>query len=385
MSIFHDSARLLGGVGIGAGLMYFLDSRTGARRRAAIRDRTTHLMKTQSDTASKGVRDLRNRSRGLVARARQSFEGAPSDRVLEERVRARIGRAVAHPSSIDALAVDGRVILSGPVLESEADRLVEEVGKVRGARSVDDYLLRFPSGEHIPGLQGAGKQRPTPTARDSWMPAFRLLGGAAGGTAILYGLGRRGPIGAMAAVGGGLLTVRAMANLPLRRLVGIGGGRRAVDLRKTLTIHAPVEEVYEQWARFESFPRFMDHVKTVHVSDGGARSHWKVEGPGGIGLSWDAEVTNRIEDELFAWRTVPGSSVEHAGIIRFEPIDGSTRVDIQMSYNPPGGALAHVMAALLGADPKSRLDEELVRFKSLLEEGRTTAHGQQVTREDLHS
>lgn len=386
MSIFHDSAALLGGVGLGAGLMYFYDSRSGARRRARIRDRGTHLIKSQSETASKGVRDLRNRSRGLIARARHSFEGAPSDRVLEERVRAQLGRVVSHAGSIDVLAVQGRVILSGPVLESEADELVRTVERVRGVRSVDDYLLRFPSGEHIPGLQGQGKPRPRPMLkRDNWTPALRLVGGAGGSALALYGLGRRGPIGTVAAIAGGLLAVRCMADMPVRRVVGIGAGRRAVDLRKTLTIDAPVDEVYQQWARFESFPRFMEHVKSVHVSDGGDRSHWKVEGPGGIGLSWDAEVTNRIDNELFSWRTVPGSAVEHAGIIRFEAIDGQTRVDIRMSYNPPGGAIAHVMAALLGADPKRTLDEELVRFKSLLEEGRTRAHGQRVTREELHS
>jgi uncharacterized membrane protein len=386
MSIFHDSAALLGGVGLGAGMMYFLDARSGARRRATLRDRGTHLMKAQADTASKGVRDLRNRSRGLMARARHSFEGAPSDRVLEQRVRSRLGRAVSHVSSIDVLAVGGRVILSGPVLESEASELVRTVERVRGVRRVDDYLLRFPSGERIPGLQGQGKARPrSMLKRDHWTPALRLVGGVAGGAAVLYGIGRRGPIGTGAAIGGGLVLVRSMADMPLRRMLGIGAGRRAVDLRKTMTIDAPVDEVYEQWARFDCFPRFMEHVKSVHVSDGGNRSHWKVEGPGGLGLSWDAEVTNRIEDELFAWRTVPGSAVEHAGIIRFEPVDGATRVDIRMSYNPPGGAIAHVVAALLGADPKRTLDQELVRFKSLLEEGRTRAHGHRVTREELHS
>jgi YHS domain-containing protein len=41
------------------------------------------------------------------------------------------------------------------------------------------------------------------------------------------------------------------------------------------------------------------------------------------------------------------------------------------------------VAALLGQDPKRALDDDLVRLKSLLEEGRTRAHGQRVTRDDL--
>jgi len=54
-----------------------------------------------------------------------------------------------------------------------------------------------------------------------------------------------------------------------------------------------------------------------------------------------------------------------------------------MSYNPPGGALGHGLATLLGSDPKRAMDEDLVRFKSLLEAGRTRAHGERVTREEL--
>jgi uncharacterized membrane protein len=41
-----------------------------------------------------------------------------------------------------------------------------------------------------------------------------------------------------------------------------------------------------------------------------------------------------------------------------------------MSYNPPGGALAHGVLYLLRGDLKHRLDEDLVRMKTALETGR---------------
>jgi hypothetical protein len=37
--------------------------------------------------------------------------------------------------------------------------------------------------------------------------------------------------------------VRAVTNLETRRLVGVGRGRRAVDLHKNLDVSAPVETV----------------------------------------------------------------------------------------------------------------------------------------------
>jgi uncharacterized membrane protein len=40
-----------------------------------------------------------------------------------------------------------------------------------------------------------------------------------------------------------------------------------------------------------------------------------------------------------------------------------------MSYNPPAGAIGHAIATLLGTDPKSEMDEDLMRVKSYIETG----------------
>lgn len=181
---------------------------------------------------------------------------------------------------------------------------------------------------------------------------------------------------------GGLL-LRAITNMELKRLTGIGAGRRAVTLQKMITVHAPVERVFDFWSRYENFPRFMTHVREVRKTSGD-RSHWVVAGPAGLPIEWETEVTAHVPNQVLAWRTVPGSIVDHAGIVRFEKTaDGGTRVHIRMSYNPPAGALGHAVAALLGGDPKRAMDEDLVRFKSLIEDGKTTAHGDTVDRREL--
>jgi uncharacterized membrane protein len=79
---------------------------------------------------------------------------------------------------------------------------------------------------------------------------------------------------------------------------------------------------------------------------------------------------------------VAGSIVGHAGIARFdEERDGSTRVHIRMSYNPPGGWLGHGIAAAFGVDPKRSLDADLARLKTLIETGRPP---HDAARRDLH-
>jgi uncharacterized membrane protein len=87
-------------------------------------------------------------------------------------------------------------------------------------------------------------------------------------------------------------------------------------------------------------------------------------------VSWTAEVTRLVPNEVLAWRSLPGSAVPNAGTIHFSPAEnGGTRVDVQLSYDPPGGALGLVAAKLFGADAKSQMDEDLLRMKTFLETG----------------
>src|SRR5207244_6535398 len=109
------------------------------------------------------------------------------------------------------------------------------------------------------------------------------------------------------------VAARAASNLQLKRVLGTGGGRRAVDVHKTITIAAPVEHVFAFWREYENFPRFMSHVREVRDL-GGQRSRWTVAGPAGMPVEWDAELTQVVPNQVLAWKTVGGSTVEHAGI-----------------------------------------------------------------------
>ncbi len=170
----------------------------------------------------------------------------------------------------------------------------------------------------------------------------------------------------------GLLAMlaRALTNRELRLLLGVGGGPEAVTIHKTLSIGAPLGTVFDFWTDYERLPTVMTKVRAVRDL-GAGRSHWIAAGPAGTMVEWDAELTQLVPNEIVAWRTLPGSRVQHAGVIRFQA-EGpdSTRVDIRLSYNPPGGVLGHAIAWLFGHDPKSELDADPRRMKSALESGR---------------
>ena len=363
---------------LGAGFMYLADPDRGARRRALLRDKSACSARRLGALIDKASRDLQYRARGFLAEARSlTRHERPSDEQLRERVRAELGRVVSHPHAIRVDVRDGQVSLHGSIPQGEVRSLLARIRRVPFVLGIADQLEPHARGEE------EGRARGSRNARERWSPIARVTMGAAAAGLIAYGVKQRGKLGALTAGAGAAILLRDVANRPLRRVLGVGAGRRAVDFHKTILVRAPIEEVYDFFTRVENFPRFMSHVREIEKL-GEDRYHWVAEGPLHLPVSWEAEVTERVPNEVFAWRSVPGAAIGNAGIARFERAgEGRTRLDIRMSYNPPLGAVGHAFAAALGADPKHALDEDLVRFQSLLERGKTTAHHKRVLAEDV--
>lgn len=366
---------------IGASLMYFFDPRRGRARRARIADLATHLRRVEQRLVGKATRDAAHRARGLVQRVSYARgSGAHTDdAVLEARVRARLGRVISHPGAIDLSIKDGKVVLRGAVLAQEASRAARAVGRVPGVRVVVDRLDRHATAD-VPEPSGADA-RPN---SEQWPPSARLAAITTGATLALYGLARGGATGKVLAATGAALATRGATNLPLERLLDHVLGRAPIELRKSIHLAAPPDQVFALWSRLESFPRFLQHVRAIHVNPREpARSRWEVDGPAGLPLQFETVTTRVVPDREVSWTTLPEQPIEHTGSVRFALEAGGTRVDIFLSYRPPGGAIGHAVAHLLGWDPKARIDDDMVRMKALLEDGQTRAHGERVTAHDL--
>ena len=304
-----------------------------------------------------------------------------SDRVLGERVRSKLGALVRHPSSIEVTADNGHITLSGPILSQEVDRLLDQVRKVKGVAGVENRLEIHDQPGNIPGLQGEPPRlprgEPFELMQTNWSPTARVTVGMVGATLAFYGASRRDLPGAGLALLGIAALTRASSNLPLKRIVGIGTGHRAVDVSKTMIIAAPLERVFAFWANYKDFPHYTKHVREVWET-GEGHSRWTVVGPAGVELSWNTTITSFIPNQELAWRTEPDSRVQHAGILKFrDNQDDTTTVHIRMSYNPPGGAIGHGIATLLRTDPKTLIEEDLVRIKTVLESGKIPRDVQQ--------
>ena len=158
--------------------------------------------------------------------------------------------------------------------------------------------------------------------------------------------------------------------------------RISIRVKKSVTINRPAEELYALWHDFQNLARFMKHVESVQVT-GDKRSHWIAKGPAGKSVEWDAETIEDRPNELIAWRSVEGSTIENSGSVRFEAATGGrgTVVRVELEYYPPAGLLGATVAKLLGEEPEGQLQEDLRRLKQLLEAGEIiTTEGQPAGR-----
>ena len=132
---------LLAGLGLGAALMYVLDPKRGARRRALIRDQATSALRTGRREFRHRTADLKHRAEGAMAELRGRLrEKSVDDDQLAERIRAELGHHVTLPSALDVSAHDGIVTLAGRVPRAELPDVLATARKVRGVEQVRDEL-----------------------------------------------------------------------------------------------------------------------------------------------------------------------------------------------------------------------------------------------------
>ncbi|MCO6509468.1 MAG: SRPBCC family protein [Aridibacter famidurans] len=354
---------LLGGIGIGAGLMYLLDPQKGRRRRAMLQDKARHLGTVGKRGLVKASHDISNRFNGLAYDARSVFraDDDPSDAVLDARVRSMLGRTSSNPHALKTHVEDGVVTIAGPVLEHEAEDVVCRTSRVRGVKSVNDEMERHSREEEFPSLQG---DRSLEHREARWSPAQRLVAAGIGSSMAAYGAKRGDLLGAgLGAAGTGLL-IRSFFERPLTKALTCDGG---IHVQKTITIDKPVGEIFELCSKPERFPEFMSHVRNVERT--GEETHrWTVDGLPGMTLTWDTRITEFDEKKRIAWKSVEDSVVDHFGELVFEEAeDGATRLSVDMRYSPPAGLIGHTAAELFGRDPKSEMDDDLLRMKSFAE------------------
>ena len=220
-----------------------------------------------------------------------------------------------------------------------------------------------------------------------------MLGGA---LTALYGLRRGDATGAVIALAGGALVARgATGYCPVYAAMDereLGGGRgvarvegrpvqqhgpnavldasESARIVRSVTIDGAPAELYAFWRDFTNLPKVMEYIDSVEILDE-RRSRWRAKSVGGATVEWTSEIVRDVPNEFISWKTVGEAAVRHAGSIHFRaaPNGRGTEVKVEIDYDPPGGRLGRVIAAITGRDPGRQVAEELRRFKHIAEAG----------------
>jgi uncharacterized membrane protein len=142
----------------------------------------------------------------------------------------------------------------------------------------------------------------------------------------------------------------------------------AQRVHESIEVGAPVEDIFRYWSNFQNFANFMANVEEVRMTAQDT-SHWRVKGPLGKSVEFDARTTELDPNRGIGWNTV-GGDVMTSGEVRFEEVSpGRTQVEVTMNYaDPPGGAIGEVVANAL-SNPERILKEDLENFARIVERG----------------
>jgi uncharacterized membrane protein len=136
---------------------------------------------------------------------------------------------------------------------------------------------------------------------------------------------------------------------------------------KSIRVNAPADRVYQFWRQFENFPSFMEHVEEVRPVGGNDRmSHWKIKGPFGKTVEFDAELVTDEPGKQIGWNS-RGGEMETSGAVTFTDLGADTEVHVLMQwYDTPGGAVGEAISRMFQS-PEKMLEEDLQRFKDIVE------------------
>ena len=164
--------------------------------------------------------------------------------------------------------------------------------------------------------------------------------------------------------------VLAVTTLDVICAMQLSNGKQGIHASASCVVNRPLEEVYNFWRDFQNLPRFMRHLESVE-NIGEGRTRWKAKGPAGIDVEWEAMIVADVPGEVITWRSLENSDVDNAGAVRFEQAAGGrgTIVRVNFEYQPLAGVLGAAVARLFGEEPNQQLDDDLRRFKQVLEVG----------------
>ena len=154
-----------------------------------------------------------------------------------------------------------------------------------------------------------------------------------------------------------------------------GSGRR-MPIQQSVDVAVPIKEAYDEWTRFEDWPKFMHRVDSAQqIDDSTVSFSTKVWG---ITKEFEAEIVEQRPDERIEWHSEKG--LGHSGVVTFHKLAPRlTRIEVSMDVKPDslvekaGRGMRFTKRAVRG---------DLHRFKAFVEMEEHTDRGWRGTIKD---
>lgn len=204
----------------------------------------------------------------------------------------------------------------------------------------------------------------------------RIISAALGAFLLSSGLGNltRHPLNGLikTALGGYLLYRGTSGNCAMYSALGKTKGvshTQAINIRTSLIVNRPKDEVYAFWRKLENLPLFMKHLASVTEIDQ-KHSHWEAVIPGNIGkIKWNAEIVKEEPGYMIGWQSIPNATINNAGKVVFHDALGGqgTELEVVIIYHPPAGEIGSGVAKLLNPVFEKIIRQDVMNFKEYIE------------------
>ena len=147
---------------------------------------------------------------------------------------------------------------------------------------------------------------------------------------------------------------------------------RWLDHTVTSNIQAPVNQVWAVWSDLKAMPLWMSWIESVKTLDDEENvlpdlTEWTLAA-NGFRFKWKAKINERVEAEKLKWESVGGLPTK--GSVDFSQKENNlTVVTLSVTYELPQILAPLMKASILGGMVTNELQENLNRFKDLVESG----------------
>lgn len=179
-----------------------------------------------------------------------------------------------------------------------------------------------------------------------------------------------------------VLGVTVLDVLATRKLASDGATHNPLQLRASISLEEPPDEVYRQLRDLSNLTAYLSHAHTVELQ--GEESFQLTSDIPFSGTSlWHARIIEDVPSRRVVWETLPESPLHMRGQLDINPRSGErgTLLRASVSIKPATPSLVTPLARLLGSLPDQWLMQQLRRFRQYVETGEVaTTQGQPTGR-----